>query len=126
MPDRIPPRESSDQAPRQRPRLREGQRRFAMTSSSSHRRQRRGVLALSVSALVLAACSSSPSGSDTGGGGDVAAAVTDNVTKYKALPTFTAPGPAIDISSLSGKSMFLIPLVPNPFNQSIQETMQKI
>jgi ribose transport system substrate-binding protein len=43
-----------------------------------------------------------------------------------AQPTFTAPGPAIDISGVKGKSMFLIPLVPNPFNQSIQETMQRI
>lgn len=104
-----------------------------MTSSSRHkRRQIPGVLALSASALLLAAaCSSSssgsnPSGGGSGGGGGVSAAVTDNVTKYKALPTFTAPGPPIDISSLKGKSMFLIPLVPNPFNQSIQETMQKI
>ena len=42
-----------------------------------------------------------------------------------AHPTFTAPGPAIDHRA-AGKSMFLIPLVPNPFNQSIQETMQGI
>jgi ribose transport system substrate-binding protein len=52
--------------------------------------------------------------------------VTDNVAKYKALPTFTAPGDPIDPSTLRGKSMFLIPLVPNPFNQNIQETMEGI
>ena len=52
--------------------------------------------------------------------------MTENVNTYKGLPTFTPPGEAIDPSSLRGKSMFLIPLVPNPFNQNIQETMQGI
>ncbi|MFC7658935.1 sugar ABC transporter substrate-binding protein [Pseudonocardia benzenivorans] len=52
--------------------------------------------------------------------------MTENVAKYKALPTFTPPGPPIDPTTLHGKRMYLIPLVPNPFNQSIQETMQAI
>jgi ribose transport system substrate-binding protein len=93
-----------------------------------------------VAAAVLAvgtACSSgagpgtssaggSSSGSGSGGGANIPAAVTANVEKYKGLPTFTAPGPTIDVSSLKGKSMFVIPLVPNPFNQSIQDTMKTI
>ena len=90
---------------------------------------RRAALAvLAATSLALAACStgSSNSSSSSGGSADVSAAVTDNVAKYMAQPTFTAPGPAIDISGVKGKSMFLIPLVPNPFNQSIQETMQRI
>jgi ribose transport system substrate-binding protein len=92
-------------------------------------RTRRGALAvLAATSLALTACStgSSSSSSSSEGGADVAKTVTDNVAKYMAQPTFTAPGPAIDISGVKGKSMFLIPLVPNPFNQSIQETMQQI
>lgn len=88
-------------------------------------------------ALVLAsACSSGSSpgtsgGGQTGGGSssansNVPAAVAANVAKYQALPTFKAPGPAIDVSTLKGKSMYLIPLVPNPFNQSIQDTMKSV
>jgi ribose transport system substrate-binding protein len=92
-------------------------------------RTRRATLAvLAATSLALAACSTgtSNSSSSSGDDADVSAAVTDNVAKYMAQPTFTAPGPAIDISGVKGKSMFLIPLVPNPFNQSIQETMQQI
>lgn len=86
-------------------------------------------------ALALTACSSgsdstgsSPSGTPSGGAsaGGVSAEVKANVDKYKALPTFTPPGEAIDPSSLRGKSMYLIPLVPNPFNQNIQDTMKSI
>ncbi|HKC28736.1 MAG TPA: sugar ABC transporter substrate-binding protein [Jatrophihabitans sp.] len=65
-------------------------------------------------------------GSSSGAGANIPASVTANVEKYKGLPTFTAPGPQIDVSSLKGKSMFVIPLVPNPFNQSIQDTMKSV
>jgi ribose transport system substrate-binding protein len=88
-----------------------------------------GVTVAVVIGLLLAACStgSSGSGSSAGNGGSaVPDAVKANVEKYKGLPTFTAPGPAVDISKLKGKSMFLIPLVPNPFNESIQNTMRDI
>jgi ribose transport system substrate-binding protein len=98
------------------------------------RHRNRGVSAFALAGLVasltLAACST---GSDTGGSasgsgsaGKVSAEVTANVEKYKALPEFTPPGEPIDPSSLKGKSMFLIPLVPNPFNQNIQDTMKSI
>jgi ribose transport system substrate-binding protein len=85
------------------------------------------------SALVLAACGTgtgSPSAASSAGGDSSAAAIPDavreNVEQFMGLPEFTAPGPEIDVSSLEGMSMFLIPLVPNPFNQSIEETMQEI
>jgi ribose transport system substrate-binding protein len=89
---------------------------------------RRGIVGVAAIALALSACST---GSDTaapssGASNAVSSAVTDNVAKYKGLPTFTPPGEKIDPSTLKGKSIFLIPLVPNPFNQNIQETMQGI
>jgi ribose transport system substrate-binding protein len=46
------------------------------------------------------------------------------IAKYRAVPKFTPPGPSVDVSKVRGKSVFVIPLVPNPFNQSIQNTMQ--
>lgn len=84
--------------------------------------------------LFLSACSSGTGSSadaesSEGGGGSAAAVpdeVRENVEQFMGLPEFTAPGPPIDVSSLAGKSMFLIPLVPNPFNQSIEATMQDI
>jgi ribose transport system substrate-binding protein len=88
-----------------------------------------GIVVAVVIGLLLSACStgSSDSGSSGGNGGSaVADAVKANVEKYKGLPTFTAPGPQVDISKLKGKSMFVIPLVPNPFNESIQNTMRDI
>ena len=89
---------------------------------------RRGVVGTVALLLALSACDTSGGTATTnsGSGNAVAAAVTDNVAKYKGLPPFTAPGDAIDPSTLRGKSMFLIPLVPNPFNQNIQETMEAI
>lgn len=94
------------------------------------------VMGAVVMSCVLAACStgssksdsgkSAAAGSGSGGTSAVPAEVAANVAKNMALPTFTAPGGTIDISSLKGKKMFLIPLVPNPFNQSIQDTMKAI
>jgi ribose transport system substrate-binding protein len=86
-------------------------------------------------ALGVSACSSGDTSSTSGstassgggnGGAKVSADVTANVEKYMALPSFTPPGDPIDVSAMRGKSMFLIPLVPNPFNQSIQDTMRSI
>ncbi len=104
-----------------------------------------GIAVVAVAAGLLAACSTSGKSPSTGGGGSssaavssgaasgsaaggsgVSAAVIANVQKYKGLPTFSAPGGPINISSLKGKKMFLIPLVPNPFNQSIQDTMKAV
>lgn len=95
------------------------------------------LIGLAVISCGLAACSTgsgksgsggttAPAGSSGSGSGGGSAAVAANVEKNKGLPTFNAPGAQIDISSLKGKKMFLIPLVPNPFNQSIQDTMKAI
>lgn len=95
--------------------------------------KRVGVAGFAVATLLLSACGSgSPDATpESDGSGDspdggVSAEVIANVEKYKEVPTFTAPGEPIDVSSLEGKSMFLIPLVPNPFNQSIEETMEAL
>ena len=105
-----------------------------MTASTGIPAPRRLPAMAAVGLLFLAACSAGSPSSSPGPNGSAAASATDvvpaavkeNVAKFMGLPTFTAPGPAIDVSSLSGKSMFLIPLVPNPFNQSIEDTMQSI
>lgn len=38
------------------------------------------------------------------------------VDQYRAEPKFTAPGPAIDVSSLKGKSVYIVPETNNVFN----------
>lgn len=84
--------------------------------------------------LVLTSCSTGGAGNEqptstSGGqssGAGVSEAVKASVAKYKDLPTFTSPGDPIDPTSLKGKSMYFIPLAPNPFNLSIQESMKSI
>lgn len=110
-----------------------------MTARNGARAPHRLAAIAAVGGLLLAACTSGSPGPSASTGGSPASgspagsaayvvpdAVKANVAKYMGLPTFTAPGPSIDVSSLRGKSMFLIPLVPNPFNQSIEDTMQSI
>jgi ribose transport system substrate-binding protein len=105
-----------------------------MTASTGIPAPHKWAAIAAVGGLLLAACtagspspSAGTSGSPAGSGAYVVPDVVKaNVAKYMGLPTFTAPGPSIDVSSLAGKSMFLIPLVPNPFNQSIEDTMQSI
>lgn len=41
-------------------------------------------------------------------------------------PRFVPPGPPIDITSLKGKKVFLIPQAPNPFVNGITASMQRI
>ena len=59
---------------------------------------------------------------DTGSSGVAYAA--GEVAKLRAVPTFTAPGSPVSVANVKGKSIFVIPLVPNPFNLVIQNTMQ--
>ena len=99
---------------------------------------------LVVGALLLAACSSSSSSdsssSEAPAASEAAASsaapaseamsgvdpdVIANVEAAKALPTFTAPGDAFDITDVKGKKIFEIPSVPNPFLQSISDSMKK-
>lgn len=79
-------------------------------------------------ALLVTSCSTGSSNTteNPAAAADVPAAVKENVEKFKGLPTFTAPGPPVDVSKVKGKHVFVIPLVPNPFNESIQNTMRDI
>lgn len=93
--------------------------------------------AVAALALTVAACSSSSSTTSSGpvaataSGSSSAtsaamAALTKTLASDEAAPTFTAPGPAIDISSLKGKRVFVIPQAPNPFVQGITASMQRV
>jgi ribose transport system substrate-binding protein len=86
-------------------------------------------LAAAVAALLVftAACTSSgPAASSSGSSPSLLAKVASKVGANKAIPTWTAPGPPVDVSKLRGKRVFIIPLVPNPLNQSIQNTYKQI
>jgi ribose transport system substrate-binding protein len=85
-----------------------------------------GALAV-VAAVALAACSKGDSTAASDPAANAAAApeaVTANIAKFSGPSSFTAPGPAIDISPLRGKKVFDIPAVPNPFVQSISAAME--
>lgn len=95
-----------------------------------------GVVAMLLAiALIAAGCggsgnsasagSSTSHSSATGGGSSSGVSyAAAQVAKYESVPRFTPPGPPVDVAKARGKSVFVIPLVPNPFNQSIQNTMQ--
>src|SRR5215469_5499666 len=86
-------------------------------------------LAAVVAALlvVTAACaSSSPTASSSGSSSGLLAKVASKVAADKAIPTWTAPGPPVDVSKLRGKRVFIIPLVPNPLNENVQDTYKQI
>jgi ribose transport system substrate-binding protein len=94
---------------------------------------RRGLLvkaSAGIAALLLgtAACSSSGSSSSSlaAGSSGQQAKVASKVAADKAIPPWTAPGPPVDVSKLRGKRVFIIPLVPNPFNENIQNTYEQI
>ena len=77
--------------------------------------------------VVTTACaSSSPTASSSGSSSGLLAKVASKVAADKAIPTWTAPGPPVDVSKLRGKRVFIIPLVPNPLNESIQNTYKQI
>lgn len=77
--------------------------------------------------IVLTACGSSSTptqgSSGTTSASDLAYAAAQ-VAASSSVPSFTAPGPAVDASKARGKKVFVIPLVPNPFNQAIEKTMK--
>jgi len=86
-------------------------------------------LAAAVAALLLvtAGCaSSSPTANSSGSSSGLLAKVASKVTADKAIPTWTAPGPSVDVSKLRGKRVFIIPLVPNQLNENIQNTYGQI
>jgi ribose transport system substrate-binding protein len=68
--------------------------------------------------------SAASTGSAASGGGGVAAAAAE-LAKYTGIPAFTAPGPAINIQSLKGKTVYsIIQSSSNPF-LAVTETAQK-
>jgi ribose transport system substrate-binding protein len=69
---------------------------------------------------------SSSSNSSSSSSSGALATVAAKVTADKAIPTWTAPGPPVDVSKLKGKRVFIIPEVPNPFNENIQNTYKQI
>ena len=103
-------------------------------------RQRVTLLAAAATVVCAAACSSSgsPSGGASGGsagsgakssGGSGSSGVDyakAQLSKFSAVPTFKAPGPAFDVSGLRGKSMFVVPATSNDFDNAIQAQMKAI
>lgn len=104
--------------------------------------------ALAVGALTLAACSSGSSSAESSAAAPAASAaaasdapaapsdapaaaagasqaVMDNLAAAKALPAFTAAGDAFSIADVKGKKIYEIPSVPNPFLQSISDSMKE-
>jgi ribose transport system substrate-binding protein len=96
------------------------------------------VLALATAVLLVsAACSTGASGGSTApssGSGSGSGALTASATsalqakvdKFRAVPQFTAPGPSIDVSSLRGKSIFIVPETNNVFNNVNVAQMKSI
>ncbi|TXK19101.1 sugar ABC transporter substrate-binding protein [Homoserinibacter sp. GY 40078] len=86
-----------------------------------------GVVA--TAAILLAGCTVDGAPSDDSTDTDtsnVSQAVLDAVEQGKALPEFTAPGDPIDISSLKGKKVFVIPSAPVPFIQAITDAIVEV
>jgi ribose transport system substrate-binding protein len=89
-------------------------------------------LAAGVAALLVltAACGSSSSTTNNSSSGSKSSArlakMASKVAADKAIPTWTAPGPQVDVSKLKGKRVFIIPEAANPFNENIQNTYKQI
>ncbi|MGV8882887.1 MAG: sugar ABC transporter substrate-binding protein [Rhodoglobus sp.] len=75
--------------------------------------------------LVLAGCTvdGAPTDEGTADTSNVSPEVLAAVETSKALPEFAAPGDAIDLSSLAGKKVFVIPSAPVPFIQGITDAI---
>jgi len=86
--------------------------------------------AAAVAALLLSSCSVDGAPADASGGpadtSNVSETVLAAVEKGKALPEFTAPGEPIDVSSLAGKKVFVIPSAPVPFIQAITDAIVEV
>ena len=67
-------------------------------------------------AIGTSASPSSTAGGTTGGSSAVAA----SLAKYLAVPAFAAPGPPVNVGSLRGKKVFVIPLAETPFTQAVE------
>jgi ribose transport system substrate-binding protein len=95
-------------------------------------RSRRRLAAVAVLLpLALAACSSPADSrsSESGGSGtgEVSQAARDKVEQFKSVSDFVSPGPAVDVASLAGKSVFVIPLLTtNDYNIQINAAMKRV
>ncbi len=92
-----------------------------------------GVACLAAAALVAAGCGGDDNASTSGDTGTAAASGPDiagaaaEIDKYRAVPAFQAPGPAIDTASAQGKKVAIIPASSNvPFVTTIAEGMVRI
>ncbi|GAW47700.1 MULTISPECIES: sugar ABC transporter substrate-binding protein [unclassified Nocardioides] len=94
------------------------------------RPRRRLTIAALLLPLALAGCSSpgeSSSTSSESAKGEVSQAATDTVEKFKSVTDFVSPGPAVDVASLAGKSVFVIPLLTtNDYNIQINAAMERV
>lgn len=80
-------------------------------------------------AVTLTGCSmdpaSAPSGDSPPSEGTVPAEVIASVEAAQALPEFEAAGGPLDVSTLKGKRIFVIPQVANPFHESVIVAMDE-
>jgi ribose transport system substrate-binding protein len=77
--------------------------------------------------VVTTACGSSVTANSSGSESSaLLAKVASKVAADKAIPTWAAPGPPVDVSKLKDKRVFIIPEAPNPFNENIQNTYKQI
>jgi ribose transport system substrate-binding protein len=84
---------------------------------------------VAIATLLLAGCTVDGSNTEDDAPADaseVSQAVLDAVEQGKALPEFVAPGDPIDISSLAGKKVFVIPSAPVPFIQAITDAIVEV
>ncbi|MFD1237904.1 sugar ABC transporter substrate-binding protein [Pseudonocardia benzenivorans] len=95
----------------------------------------RGVVAAVLAVTALTACSTgAPTGGGTADTGTAASSLTADaerelqatIDQYRAVPTFTPPGPAIDVTSLRGKKIYIIPETNNVFNTVNVAAMQDV
>jgi ribose transport system substrate-binding protein len=97
---------------------------------STRNRATFAVVMLSAVVLAVTACSSGSTSQSSSTSGASSSAGVDHATAQLAaasgLPTFTAPGPAFDISKVKGKSIFVIPAADNEFDGTIQTQMKAL
>ena len=96
------------------------------------RTQRRILSAAGAVALLgaMTACGSSggsqAAGSSSKLSSSVTSALSSSIAKYESVPGWTAPGPSVNVAALAGKRIFVIPEIPNAFNNELNTVMTQI
>lgn len=96
------------------------------------RTQRRILSAAAVVALLgaVAACGSSGGSHAAGNSSKLSSSVTSalssSVAKQESVPGWAAPGPSVNVGALAGKHVFVIPEIPNAFNNELNTVMTQI